>query len=1682
MPRPSKRKRKYDQEVASKMRRNILATGLLLLAIASAIGIGWWIYWNLRPTPTLAFSARYVNYKRSDQLLFAKNSTEKLFTQFGKIQDALLADEEFEIDAEDQEKFGVPDNLDPDRHFYVAYLNAQVFVNDNNGSNNQTPVVSMLDPDGNPQGLIPELKKIAGVKARMKVVLLDAGDFGWSPYTPDRKFNNFADKLREYFESPQASEDLGDDFWLITSHSSFESSLVLHSEQSTVFAKAISLALTGYQSEKYNQLDVFQFYTEILKNTRRLTRGNNESFLQNPLLFHPGDGAVLKENRIAVADTFGDENRKTQIVFEFDRDNPEAEDTIKEYWSYTESKKLDKELTKRIGANHCQPNSIKFKPASYGKSYAAKPWKTSRITDDFLYRFFRLEKTKDKDPVGSGGQAWTIDFSSVSSAEYDKDFEAQIEFATNTENIAQRGTDETRLSLKKQYVDNLRSEFFDLFYYSRLTDAALANGLLPAKTRSGSSFAMSLREGSDTVVPRLRPSFSDQNITQSRILTGMSQYDDEQYQKERKKRWSEFFTKLTSLPQQSLYCAEQSVFLRSLSPEFSDDENVTSDDGENGGDNSKDAKSREPSNFADDHSSFPSNTANTDRARYRQLFLSRVMDQPVTGGINRSLTVYSPNDESENLLGKYENWGVPSNWPFEAAISESSNYSDLALRLVPILGRVPTAEENVEGKYVKINWDASEPELKVFHVNIDGQKDAIDVDLDQQSKGIVEQEIDVDLSTKDVSEVWVEIVAPEVLGTQQTRVGEWITWLKASKPAGGDGTIDYSEPRILKIKVDENEASFSANKISIDLGKLIDSRTGLELTKNDVGNKPIEVSVVAHYGEDRTATQLIRVHFPQSTQITFGVKQKNPMDTWTGFTNSFLLTRWGDLAEQEDFKDVQQIKTLTNVKSQYTFTLNNDSGRPREFQCQLYNFALGDTSKIEDDPTDWYPGEMGEKALESIRKILADRDNFETNLKTYFQLVGQNKLVIPPGKPTSVTFDSAPPAAEAGEGGPPPAPPASGGVQTTMHGMLVLVTETDASKPSGQGLPGWYQFVHFDRVPVRDYFTQASFQADGFPVGKFAPPLRLKTGDEFFDWIGKSDLIQRPGPPEGKEVPIAPIAVTGVSDKTLQLQAFEIAADDIEKLNKDPDSFGDFSQKTEIFVDVFGVPRVFRYRVPPGGGEPIIDMNNRAHHFALRLADSSATAWPNVEYRNGFDGLKPTSQISPNLRGAIFSRNQEVWWNGDDLAGYGPRVLLHNKTADNLQGKLEKIDVRLMLDRGEDSVRSRDIYSYSWNDIKSTTNLYHDRKTVFKFDNSDGKLTVWCDVNDHQVEIRRPAKSGPSTFALRRVWSDSTDPPTLQPVTFWVNQSPLEENVGNQALVTASQNKVELVYDKDLADQLANINLEFDIKKSVGTVYRHAILSIAPVDGEAKPVNIAIDKFYEELDVPGGVNLEDFLKQRAPKLLEELKKFHATPPVVPEPEGDKGDAKPADPVPPMPLNWVIKLRAEDMYGVLTNESQARINFSLKYPPRTLPPPPPVVKTNVTIFLNYKAKKDEKDQPIKVAIRRSNNIIVLDKMSVNGNPVKLQQLTESKGQVVKIGNKEYQVKKYLDNEGPRNDKGKPAIVIEQLLPGKYTVSATVTADFSGRVNEQSTGTVTFEVKSGEESKPEFETDLFFKDEQ
>lgn len=300
MPPISRRQKKFEQNLRMVQGRNLIAGFLVLLAVVGAFILIRYILPDSKPK--LFVSINRVDHSRTREIPYSVDSSEVVKQAFEDHLFCMPIEKVHEVDEQDS-RLEIPSGIDSN-DILVVYLNGHltdaksrpsilansklnaqaVETGGTAGGGVADDEIYWVGPESDPveKKLSKLLESMNNSNAKIKILLLDAGRYSWSPTFPGRESNKFQSRLAEKLKSD--AWELTDDFWIITSHSDGEISNVSTPLKRSLFAAAIAESLKSLANDRQNTLQVPKFFQEIKKRTSSYSRNFLNKSLQSPVL------------------------------------------------------------------------------------------------------------------------------------------------------------------------------------------------------------------------------------------------------------------------------------------------------------------------------------------------------------------------------------------------------------------------------------------------------------------------------------------------------------------------------------------------------------------------------------------------------------------------------------------------------------------------------------------------------------------------------------------------------------------------------------------------------------------------------------------------------------------------------------------------------------------------------------------------------------------------------------------------------------------------------------------------------------------------------------------------------------------------------------------------------------------------------------------------------------------------------------------------------------------------------------------------------------------------------------------------------------------------------------------------------------------------------------------------------
>ena len=377
MPPQSRRQRKYASELQKLQARNRTAAilGLITLAVA-----GWliWYVW-LADKPEIFVSVNRVMHTGAREIPFSDGSCDRVIEAFSR-SDLGNPDVSKGIINAQNSNIGIPDGMDPGDSFVVYFQGhfvdaaSRPSTSSKESSTAGQDVFWIAPENDNFERSVEGLfEQVQGSPAGLKIVLLDAGRYSWSPSFPGRPMNRSTTALAEYLKK----NDLGldDNFWVIVSHSDLEISHCSTPLGCSLFSFAVKESLKQFHESSEGNIDVLQWFQDLRKRVRSYSRDFNGRSTQHPVLLRAGVGLV-------------DADSITEETLAADGDNRKIKFTWKQLESETETQQTattyDWEIFKRPHDGSISDIDRFVDELVNQENLTALPYETTRALEDYL--------------------------------------------------------------------------------------------------------------------------------------------------------------------------------------------------------------------------------------------------------------------------------------------------------------------------------------------------------------------------------------------------------------------------------------------------------------------------------------------------------------------------------------------------------------------------------------------------------------------------------------------------------------------------------------------------------------------------------------------------------------------------------------------------------------------------------------------------------------------------------------------------------------------------------------------------------------------------------------------------------------------------------------------------------------------------------------------------------------------------------------------------------------------------------------------------------------------------------------------------------------------------------------------------------------------------------------------------
>lgn len=380
MPPQSRRQKKYESELRSVQLRNRFAMSVGLLAALATAWFVWYVF--LRSKPTIYISINRVSHTGAREIPFSQSSCNRVGAAF---DDTIMANNTRGIDIHDidaeNSTVELPDGIGTkdtlllffQGHLVDAASRPSAIMSKTSTTDEEDTDVYWLAPDaGNVEKSIDVvLQKVNETKAKLKVVIFDAGRYSWSPVFPGRPENHFQSQLEQKLKKNDLNLD--DNLWVIISHSDLEVSNVSTPLKSSLFSLAISRSLADLRDNPSEELNVPIWFDDLRRRTESYSRNLSGRSIQHPVLMKANEGAISFDS---IEDFDSVEQYQSPLVFTFKR---KVEDENAKNKS-TETGPFDWSVFTKIAPQRFASTILK------NENISALPYENIRALEDFLER------------------------------------------------------------------------------------------------------------------------------------------------------------------------------------------------------------------------------------------------------------------------------------------------------------------------------------------------------------------------------------------------------------------------------------------------------------------------------------------------------------------------------------------------------------------------------------------------------------------------------------------------------------------------------------------------------------------------------------------------------------------------------------------------------------------------------------------------------------------------------------------------------------------------------------------------------------------------------------------------------------------------------------------------------------------------------------------------------------------------------------------------------------------------------------------------------------------------------------------------------------------------------------------------------------------------------------------------
>ncbi|MEL7499333.1 MAG: hypothetical protein AAFN77_17125 [Planctomycetota bacterium] len=451
MPPQSRRQRKYESDLQKVQMRNRMAAVLGLLTVAATAWFIWYI--TLDRKPAIFVSVNRVEHSGAREVPFAEESCTSIVDTFNtsKLGNAVPLSTHV-VDAQDS-MLEIPEGLrsgDTLMVYFQAHLvdadsRPSVLANKNQNSDGDTSPVYWIAPESNyvEKSIDTILTQLHDTPGELKILLLDAGRYSWSPTFPGRPMNRFQNALAEHLK--QNPLGLDDNFWVIVSHADLEVSTTSTPLESSLFTFAVSESLKAFRKDGDSEIDVVKWFDDVQQRVRSYSRNFSGRSTQHPVLMRAGQGIVAGGVGGGPSVKPDDDSSESMLTFtwkEVEEQTETVNEPVKVSWSrFARDPDRQADTVDRFVGEIFKTENL-----------TALPYESARALEDFLER---------------SSQSIVVKWDPEQSKVRDEYLSQANIFQQSPAMIGKEYFDASQLKAKRDQVDGMRARIFEYLLWLR---------------------------------------------------------------------------------------------------------------------------------------------------------------------------------------------------------------------------------------------------------------------------------------------------------------------------------------------------------------------------------------------------------------------------------------------------------------------------------------------------------------------------------------------------------------------------------------------------------------------------------------------------------------------------------------------------------------------------------------------------------------------------------------------------------------------------------------------------------------------------------------------------------------------------------------------------------------------------------------------------------------------------------------------------------------------------------------------------------------------------------------------------------------------------------------------------------------------------------------------------------------